>query len=70
MVEKSYAPWSVKQVYALKARQKDIKLHAYTCGWHSDTVLIPTYYGWVCAINGCDYTQNWALKGDTEYEAR
>lgn len=68
MVEKLYAPWSLATVKALKRRQADPNKHAYTCEWHSDTTLIPTHDGWICVINGCDYTQNWALKYDTIIE--
>ena len=53
------APWSAEQVGALKRWQE--KMHAYTCPIHSDVDLMPTYYGFICPYDICDYTQNWAL---------
>ena len=61
----SRAPWSQEEVESLTLRQKEIRLHPYTCGNDSrHTLLVPTNLGWMCT--DCDYTQDWAHKADTE----
>jgi hypothetical protein len=62
---KSRAPWTPEQVATLKDRQKT-PLHAYTCIAHSTVAMEPGWDGWVCAVPGCGYVQNWALKEDVE----
>lgn len=58
-MSKKNAPWELEVVGALWARQKDPNKHPYTCVTHGTAVLIPTYNGWVCPDDECDYTQDW-----------
>lgn len=61
---KEYAPWSVEQVSNLKFRQQSKMLHPYTCRIHKDTALIPTFVGFICDIDLCDYVQTWCWDFD------
>jgi hypothetical protein len=58
----SEAPWTDKQVLALKRRQADCTRHEYTC--ECGQVLEPTREGWRCPA--CPYTQNWCHEADTQ----
>ena len=51
-------PWSDEIVRELNRYQKERKYHPYTCDKGHD--LIATTNGWVCSVDGCKYTQNWA----------
>jgi hypothetical protein len=65
-MEKVFAPWNQAQVAGLKVRQRDSRLHPYTCVAHSSTPLVPSRLGFECAFAGCGYHQNWALTIDTQ----
>lgn len=64
------APWSERQVQALNEFQHSGLWHPFTCGrrsehpgqWpHQDEgILTATAQGWVCPVQECEYTQNWA----------
>lgn len=62
------APWTTGEVLALIKYQTSSQFHPYTCPNHESLLfpyrgsvrLIPTYDGWVCSIDTCGYTQNWA----------
>ena len=53
------SPWSDDTVARLNAHQTCGFLHPYTCG-NCSADLVATRDGWVCAGDGCSYTQNWA----------
>ena len=70
------APWTDEQVAALNKYQFSGVMHPFTCGKpeglpHTITteVLIATTDGWICAVKGCSYTQNWAheFMADSEW---
>lgn len=56
---KKYPPWDLEVIQTLWARQTDPTKHPYTCAVHGTARLIPTYNGWECPEDNCDYTQNW-----------
>ena len=66
MSDQVQTPWSPEQVASLELRQGAGLFHEYTCATHSSQPLRPTREGWVCEAPGCSYTQNWALRSDTE----
>lgn len=59
------APWSAQQVEQLNRYQREGWFHPYTCGRRGfhDANLVATSGGWYCPVEGCDYTQDWALEG-------
>jgi hypothetical protein len=59
---KTYAPFTVEQVNHLNGFQGDGWIHPFTCpNEHPDkSDLVATTAGWVCPVEGCDYTQDWA----------
>ena len=59
------APWTLEIVRSLRLRQADTTLHPYTCKVHSNLSLVPTFMGWICPRNTCDYEQDWAHLADT-----
>lgn len=65
-LEKVNAPWTFEQVAKLNEAQFEYahRIHPFTCGKHhyleSHPVLVATRDGWVCPIETCLYTQNWA----------
>lgn len=58
--EKSFAPWTIKQIEMLVKRQHNELLHDYSCICGAS--LVPTKEGWICT--NCNYTQNWCHKMD------
>lgn len=53
------APWTPDQVHRLNDRQND-PTAAYRCP--GDGVeLFATRLGWMCAVAGCYFTQDWAM---------
>lgn len=60
------APFDGKTVKALNRYQYGLKFHPYTCGNDAfvhpagNRTLVATKAGWVCPIDGCGYTQDWA----------
>jgi len=56
------APWTMKQVRALRAFQANDQVHPYTCPHshapESSRVLEPGIHGWLCLT--CGYRQDWA----------
>ncbi len=52
------APFSSDQVLSLKEHQKCQHIHPFTCG-DCGAILEPTTDGWICPVDGCEYTQNW-----------
>jgi len=69
-IDKVYAPFTAEQVQHLNAFQADGLMHPFTCPkaarpdedpYHSvESVLVATTDGWVCPVDGCTYTQDWA----------
>lgn len=62
------APWNEEQIAALKLRQSRLDIHPYTCVEHFWKPLTPTHKGWVCTVEFCNYTQDWALATDAPKE--
>lgn len=56
-MKKLHPPWDLEVIQRLWERQQIG--HPYTCLYHGTAALIPTYNGWVCPENNCDYTQDW-----------
>ena len=57
------APWTDEQVLNLLRWQSCPWVHPFTCAKEhklGGVRLLPTNEGWVCSIQTCDYTQNWA----------
>ena len=61
------APWTRDQVIALNESQfkYSMYIHPFTCGRHNfpngdHPRLVATPTGWVCPMEMCDYTQDWA----------
>jgi hypothetical protein len=63
-MDKAIAPWTPAQIAALERRQRAQHLHPYTCAEHSNVPLVPAGQGWVCAVAGCAYRQDWAHADD------
>ena len=59
-MKKISAPFTEKQMDSLNAWQNRGDVHPFTCSQHSNNPLVATRDGWHCAVDGCDYTQNWA----------
>ena len=60
----SEAPWTTKEIDALRARQADKHRHPYTCG-NCGTDLEPRKRGWFCNVcNGI--VQDWAHSVDMD----
>lgn len=70
MSEKLRAPWDRATVEALNRYQFAGVMHHYTCArdTHQKVVLVATKGGWVCPIEACDYTQDWAHAFSTDPE--
>ncbi len=60
------APWTDENVAALNRQQNDARFHPYTCGNNSNHILEATKNGWICPVEGCDYTQSWSLQPFTQ----
>lgn len=57
------APFTPGQVAELNRWQTCGWVHEFTCGGPHPGIsvaLIATGAGWVCPVNGCDFTQDWA----------
>lgn len=59
-----HPPWSEEQVANLNAWQTSESVHPFTCPLHDDhrghIMLMATPDGWRCAMQECDYRQEWA----------
>lgn len=64
--KKAYAPFAPEQINALRARQRAVNLHPYTCIAHSERSLDPGIDGLACPVPGCGYIQRWCLKVDVD----
>ena len=63
MDQKQPSPWTFDQVKMLIKRQKNEKMHPYTCSGNGHTAeLIPTPNGLVCPV--CNKIQTWCHKAD------
>ena len=61
------APWTLKEVIALTARQKDGRKHPYTC--KCGEILIPNKDGWWCS-SCVSVVQTWAHASDLDAALR
>lgn len=59
---KIQAPFSPERVAALNRYQTRGKFHPFTCpNEHvGEAVLLATREGFVCPVEGCEYSQDWA----------
>lgn len=63
MTEKIHPPWTPAQVAALTGFQYSGSLHPFTCPneeHDQEFLLVATKAGWVCSVEWCTYTQDWA----------
>jgi len=63
MADPVVAPFTEAQVAALNRWQTDRRAHPFTCGnedHEAHVRLIATTEGWVCGVQTCGYTQDWA----------
>jgi hypothetical protein len=59
------APFTKVQINHLWDYQLSGRMHPFTCGKRdnhpeNEGILVPTFDGWVCPVDGCGYTQDWA----------
>lgn len=63
---KVYPPWTDDVVTALNGYQASGRAHPFTCGAGQlgdhvgGVALVADNDGWHCALQSCDYTQDWA----------
>lgn len=66
MGDRLMAPFSDEVVWRLARFQATGYMHPFTCGRRgehfrlNEGLLIPTNAGWICPVDSCGYTQDWA----------